>query len=191
MILERDGTTTEIRLKDLKVSVKLPIKNEDASGTGSGTATLNSGTKAKTLSVAGRLPFNSADHLTELVKLAEALTDAGTRAIYNITETAADAVQINRVQFNGDFDARPIDGLMAWAVTFGLTEYQSTAERVEAQRLAGYTSAGTETDSASGTAATGTETDSSTESDGIDRDSLLYKIAASVENYLAELDADE
>ncbi len=186
MILERDGTTKDIGLMDLSVSLKLPIKNQDASGNGSNTATLNTGTKAKTLSIAGRIPFSSADNLTDLIKLAEALNSDGTRAIYTIVDDTADAADITTVQFNGDLDARKIPDLQAWAVTFGLSEYLSTAERVEAQRNAGYTSSDVAADSALGTEVAGAAGNES----GIDKEGFVYKLFRKVDDYLATLDTD-
>jgi len=181
MILERDGTTKDIGLMDLSVSLKLPIKNQDASGNGSNTATLNTGTKAKTLSIAGRIPFSSADNLTDLIKLAEALNSDGTRAIYTIVDDTADAADITTVQFNGDLDARKIPDL-----PFGLSEYLSTAERVEAQRNAGYMSSEVAADSASGTEVAGAAGNES----GIDKEGFVYKLFRKVDDYLATLDTD-
>ncbi|MDP2548909.1 hypothetical protein [Oceanobacter sp. 4_MG-2023] len=187
MILERNGTTTELQLLNLAVSVKLPIKNADVSASSSSTDTINTGTKGKRLSVAGRIPFASADDLTTIIKLGEALNDDGTRAVYTIVDDTADAADITNVKFDGDFDARKIPDLQAWAVTFSLTEHLSTAERVEAQRNAGYTSASASTDTATGTEITDTDSAiTDTESDH----GMIWQVLKKLDEIIGELEAD-
>ncbi|PHS63758.1 MAG: hypothetical protein COB09_10995 [Thalassobium sp.] len=183
MILERDGKTTEIKLKDLSTSLKLPIKTQDASGNSSATTKLNTGTKAKQISVSGRIGFKYAGDLTELIKLAEALEDDGSRAVYTIVDETADAADITRVIFDGDLDARKVPDLLAWAVTFSFSEYLSTAERAEAIRKAG--AAAVVTDSISGEEVSG-----SSESDSaIDKDGFVYKALQKVEGFLSGFDS--
>ena len=184
MILERDGKTTEIKLKDLATSLKLPIKNQDASGNSSATTKLNSGTKAKQISVSGRIGFSEASDLTALIKLAEALESDGSRAVYTIVDETADAADITRVIFDGDLDARKIPDLLAWAVTLSFTEYLSTAERAEAIRKSGADAV--VADSVSGEEVSdGTESDSAT----IDKDGFVYKTLQKVESLLSWVDS--
>jgi|GEM_PF-2156902 len=184
MILERDGTTTEIKLKDLATSLKLPIKNQDASGNSSATTQLNTGTKAKQISVTGRIGFDDASNLTSLIKLAEALESDGSRAVYTIVDDTADAADITNVIFDGDLDARKIPDLLAWAVTFSFKEYLSTAERAEVIRKAGADAVLTDS-------VTGEEVTDSSDSDSasIDTDGFVYKTLQKVENILSGFDS--
>ncbi|EJZ67237.1 nucleoid DNA-binding protein [Shigella flexneri 1485-80] len=55
-----------IPLKRLSVSVKLTIKDKDASGKSSSTATSEQGVKAKELQISGLIPFTQPEALTRL-----------------------------------------------------------------------------------------------------------------------------
>lgn len=152
MILDYDGKAIEIKMTDMAVAFKLPIKSRDISGSGSSTEKLDEGTKAKSLSVSGRIAMVNAADMTELVKLAEARESDGERKIYTIIDDTADAGGIDRVQFSSDLDVREINGIRGWNVTFTLSEFLSTSEKVEKMKKAGYTSVTAATASADGTA---------------------------------------
>ncbi|EJU8655309.1 DNA-binding protein, partial [Salmonella enterica] len=59
-----------IPLQRLSVSVKLNIRDKDASGQSSSTATSEQGVKAKELQVSGLIPFNQPESLTLIFRLA-------------------------------------------------------------------------------------------------------------------------
>ena len=57
--------------------------------------------------------------------------DKGALVTYDIVEPTANAMNVRQVQFVDTFTARPIDGLRAWRVSFGLAEYRSVPEKIE------------------------------------------------------------
>lgn len=157
MILEANGKTFEIKLKELEVRLTLDLPNKDASGTGSSTATLNGGVKAKKLTVNGTLPGEDSTHLTDLIRIAEAMDDAGNRQVYTISDKTADTVDIREVYFTERFDVRKRDNLNAWQINFSLLEYTSVAEKKEARQTEN-TQATATTDTAAGTPVESTNT---------------------------------
>ena len=184
MILEYDGNLFELAFAELEVSLKLPLKNKSVSGSTSATDTVNTGTKAKSLSVAGTLRFNQSEHLSDLIKVAEAEDDDGARRVYNISDDTATAADIRQVIFDGDFNVRKVKELNAWNVTFNLLQKNSVAE-AKAERA--QTDSNPVTDTATGTAVT--TTDDTTVSI-IDTNTSIYKILKKIDNYLAPDDED-
>lgn len=134
MILEYDNKAHEIKLKDLKVSLRLSIKNKSSSSATSSTSSTNEGVKPKVLNVAGILPFTEKEFLTQLVSLAEKENDDGSRAEYTISEETADASKIRKVIFNDDLNVTKAEKLWAWNISFALKEVKSIAESKEARK---------------------------------------------------------
>ncbi|EKD5379846.1 DNA-binding protein [Salmonella enterica subsp. enterica serovar Anatum] len=118
-----------IPLQRLSVSVKLNIKDKDASGKSSSTATSEQGIKAKELQVSGLIPFNQPEALTLIFRLAEARGANGAQQIYRIGNMDARAVNMHQGVFSGAVGATPEMGLMAWKVDFTLKEKLSSAEK--------------------------------------------------------------
>ena len=79
MILQNGDEEILIEMHDQRVSVKLPIRNRDQSGDSTATDTTAAGTKAKTISVSGKINKRQAAKLSALIKAAEAETDTGER----------------------------------------------------------------------------------------------------------------
>ena len=96
MILEADGKTFELQFAELNVALKLPLPNKSVGANTSSTSTVNTGTKAKIISVAGVLAFKYQDHLQQLIKVAEAVNDDGSRKIYTISDDTAKPVAFAR-----------------------------------------------------------------------------------------------
>ncbi|EDV6094750.1 DNA-binding protein, partial [Salmonella enterica] len=90
-----------IPLKRLSVSVKLNIKDKDASGKSSSTATSEQGVKAKELQVSGLIPFETPEALTLLFRLAEAKTASGAQQVYRIGNMDAKTVNMQQGIFSG------------------------------------------------------------------------------------------
>ncbi|EAP4105413.1 DNA-binding protein [Salmonella enterica] len=126
-----------IPLKRLSVSVKLNIKDKDASGKSSSTATSEQGVKAKELQVSGLIPFETPEALTLLFRLAEAKTASGAQQVYRIGNMDAKAVNMQQGIFSGAVGATPETGLMAWKVDFTLKEKLSSAEKAIGRGPAG------------------------------------------------------
>ncbi|CAD7364909.1 DNA-binding protein [Shigella flexneri] len=130
-----------IPLKRLSVSVKLTIKDKDASGKSSSTATSEQGVKAKELQISGLIPFTQPEALTRLFRLAEARAANGAQQVYRIANMDAKAVNMKQGIFSGAVGATPETGLMAWKVDFTLKEKLSSAEKATGRGPAGNQSA--------------------------------------------------
>ncbi|EJC4103048.1 DNA-binding protein [Salmonella enterica] len=126
-----------IPLKRLSVSVKLNIRDKDASGKSSSTATSEQGVKAKELQVSGLIPFETPEALTLLFRLAEAKAASGAQQVYRIGNMDAKAVNMQQGSFSGAVGAVPEMGLMAWKVDFTLKEKLSSAEKAIGRGPAG------------------------------------------------------
>ncbi|EAW1044085.1 DNA-binding protein [Salmonella enterica] len=126
-----------IPLQRLSVSVKLNIRDKDASGQSSSTATSEQGVKAKELQVSGLIPFNHPESLTLIFRLAEAKGSNGAQQVYRIGNLDARAVNMQQGIFSGAVGATPEQGLMAWKVDFTLKEKLSSAEKAIGRGPAG------------------------------------------------------
>jgi hypothetical protein len=133
MILESNAKQFELEFSEMTVALKLPLKNENVSGSTNSTETVNTGTKAKVLAVTGTLPFTKQKHLKRLIQVAEAEDGNGARQIYNISEEIATAADIRQVIFDGELNVRKMKELNAWNVTFSLKQKNSVAEAKEAR----------------------------------------------------------
>lgn len=130
-----------IPLKRLSVSIKLNIKDKDASGKSSSTATSEQGIKAKELQISGLIPYDQPEALTLLFRLAEAKAANGAQQVYRIANMDAKAVNMLQGIFSGGVGAVPEMGLMAWKVDFTLKEKLSSAEKAIGRGPAGSQSA--------------------------------------------------
>lgn len=125
-----------IALKRLDVSVRLDIRDEDASGKSSATTTSEQGIKAKTLRISGLIPFSDRPSLSLLFRLAEATGSGGEQHVYRIGNRDAKSAGMLQGIFSGGVGAVPEQGLMAWKVDFTLRERLSAAEKNAARRSA-------------------------------------------------------
>ena len=135
MIFENDGSSFELKLFDLRVGFKLSLKNKAVGSSTSSSETLNQGTKAKVISVAGSLTYEEEQHLTDLIKLAEAVKDDGSRQEYTLEDKTANVGDVRQVTFHQDFDVKKMPKFEAWQVSFSLLQFNSVAEQKE-QRAA-------------------------------------------------------
>lgn len=182
MIIESNGKPFEIQLKELEVRLTLELPNKDASANGSSTATLNGGIKPKKLTVNGTLPGEQAEHLTNLIRKAEAIDDSGKRQVYTISDKTADTADIREVIFHERLDVRKRENLNAWQISFSLLENKSVAEQKEARTTSAATETAT-TDTATGTAITAENTTTEDQDHG-----MLWNILKKVDNALAPSD---
>lgn len=126
-----------IRMKNVEVSVSMPIKEKDQSGQASSTASAQQGIKAKELSVNGLIPFDDDDQLTLLYSLAEAQDRSGKSVRYRVNHDTARCIRFREATFAGDVKASKAANLQAWQVSFTLREYFSIAERKAEGRAKG------------------------------------------------------
>lgn len=180
MILERDGKNYAVNLHSKKVNIKLPIKNKSVAGDTSATDTVNTGTKAKTISVAGLIKFADKNILEEITQLAESVQENGSRAIYSITHDGANAMRVRQVYFDGDLDIREAQEFKAWNITFSLKQFNSVAEATEAQNS---NTSPVVQDSVTGEEVAAPELES--EQPTLDENGTVYKMLKTLDDLLA------
>lgn len=122
--------TISINLKSLRITASQALASEDASGQSSSTDVAETGIKAKEISVSGLIPFDNAEHLSQLFALAEA-TEDGARSIYRINNHTASALGVKQVRFSSKIEAAEQETTRQWRVSFSLTEYRSVPQKVE------------------------------------------------------------
>lgn len=116
----------------LKVGFTFKLKDEDASGETSSTATAKKGLKGKRLSVKVSLRYEHESQLRELMRVAEA-TQSGDGKKYTITNPTANAVGMRECTFSGDFKAEEDEALRKWNISFTLAEHKSVPELAESR----------------------------------------------------------
>lgn len=123
----------EIKGHSLKMTATLPLPADDLSGNSSYSDTAETGDKPKQLSVALQVKFNDVANLTQIITLAEAKTDNGSRVVYSIINATAKAMNIRQVRFQGDVSVKEDESLELWSVMFKLSEVRSVPEKKEAR----------------------------------------------------------
>ncbi|MCD9521061.1 adenine glycosylase [Photobacterium phosphoreum] len=115
---------------NVKVTIKLPFGDNDLSGQSSSTTSAETGTKAKELTVSLIVPFEKKAWLTDINRLAEAVTQTtGARVIYRISHDAANAIKFYQGKFSGELTLRELDETQGWLVEFMIKEHLSVPER--------------------------------------------------------------
>lgn len=116
--------------KEMNISIKLPFKDSDLSGQGSGTESAETGTKAKEMTVSLVVPFEYPEWLTEITEFAEAIdTATGRRLVYRVGNEAADAMKFYQACFSGELNVIELTDPLAWKVSFSMREKLSVPER--------------------------------------------------------------
>lgn len=132
MTLLLDGH--KVNGKSLKVTANLRIESKDMSGQTSNTDKAHTGFKPKTLTVSLLIPYRDSQHLTALMRLAEATGAGGQLKTYRLVNNTAEAFGVREVQFSDTVSSREDDSLAAWRVQFTLSEKLSNPERVQNRR---------------------------------------------------------
>ncbi len=118
---------------DLRVSLGMEFKSEDASGETSSTARASKGNKGKTLDVRLFIPFVDKQQLAELSKVLEA-QENGENRLYTITNELANISGMRQGRVSGSFKIDPQDKLLQWLVSFSLEEHKSVPERAASRQ---------------------------------------------------------
>ena len=118
-----------------KVTCELALPDEDLSGQSSSSAAAEGGIKPKRLRVQLNIKYDDRDDLADLVLLASATNDDGSRKKYKIVNDTATAFNIRQVRFTERFSAQELDNTQAWSVSFVLVEHISVPEKVEQKRI--------------------------------------------------------
>lgn len=138
-----------IPLKNMRVTVSMPIQDKDQSGQTSATTKAEQGIKGKELRISGEIGFSEVALLKRIFELASATAANGERQKYRVAHEVARAVSFREATFTGNVDAPQQEGKMAWLITFTLTEHISVQEKKEA-RASGKTTATKQTAGAGG-----------------------------------------
>jgi hypothetical protein len=123
----------EIKGHSLKVAATIPLPADDLSGQSSYSDTAETGDKPKQLTVNLQVKFDDVANLTQIITLAEAKTDTGSRVIYNVLNNTAQAMSIRQARFQGDVSVREDESLKLWSVMFKLSEVSSVPEKKSAR----------------------------------------------------------
>lgn len=118
---------------DRYVSGGFDYANDSLSGESSGTETVNKGIKPKSFTVSLKIAYENASDLTDLVRVAESVGGQGSQTIYDIVDETINAFNVRRVRFDRNFRASENESINAWDISFSLTEYSSTSEKVESR----------------------------------------------------------
>ena len=136
MLLSGAAGSVQVPGKNLTVSVRLSLSRKDLSGDSAGTDYAAGGTKPHQLAVAFLLPFEEAGKLTALADAAKAVNDMGDPEEWDIQDDVADLMKVRSVIFDGDLSVKKHDSLLAYEVSFNLSEVDSVAEQAEKNRMA-------------------------------------------------------
>jgi hypothetical protein len=177
MILEHQGKTLEINLKNMLVTLKLSIKNKAVGDTTSTSDTLSQGIKPKLLTVSGLVLFDDAEKLKALVKWAEKINDDGTPAIHTIDDQTANLGEVRQVIFDRDFNIKKVAKFEAWQIDFTLLQKNTVAEQKESRAQTTTASVG---DTATGTVVASEETQNNTTQEH----GAFYNAMLTLESYL-------
>ena len=135
VMLALDGEA--ILLKNILVTLTMPIQDKDQSGQASSTNKSEQGTKGKELRVSGLIRYTDAAMLTRIYSLAEAKNADGSKKRYRVAHSLVQAVKFREATFASGVDAAEQTNAMAWLVNFTLTEFSSVAERKAQQASKG------------------------------------------------------
>lgn len=135
VMLALDGEA--ILLKNILVTLSMPIQDKDQSGQASSTNKSEQGTKGKELRVSGLIRYTDAAMLTRIYSLAEVKNADGSKKRYRVAHPIAQAVKFREATFTTGVDAAEQTDKMAWLVNFTLAEYSSVAERKAQQASKG------------------------------------------------------
>jgi len=126
--------TITLRIDNMTVAMNMELKDQDMSGQTSGTDSSEQGDKGKTLTFAGMISFKNNDILTTLYQLASAKDNVNQRQVYRIGHDLARELRIREGKFSGTVKATEHSSLLAWEISFTLTEVNGTAGQDENRR---------------------------------------------------------
>lgn len=137
MIISGNGLEIELesKAKNVLINASANLERKDLSGQNSASDSANAGNKPKKISISMQIPLKHADHLTHLLKLAEAIHDDGTPFVYSVADLLCKTMQIREIIFAGRLSAKLNESLLVFDVSFSLQEQKSVAEKREENRI--------------------------------------------------------
>lgn len=131
IVLALDGES--IILKNPSISAEYDLPEEDQSGQSSSTNSSEKGIKPKKLSVNGLIEYSTPDRLSRLIELSYQTEKGGAKKLYRVANATANVINLREAVFSGKVSVSPHSTLLAWQVSFTLSERKSVPEKREAR----------------------------------------------------------
>ena len=131
IVLALDGES--IILKNPEISAEYDLPEEDQSGQSSSTNSSEKGIKPKKLSVSGLIEYSTPDRLSRLIELSYQTESGGAKKLYRVANATANVINLREAVFSGKVSVSPHSSLLAWQVSFTLSERKSVPEKREAR----------------------------------------------------------
>lgn len=129
IVLALDGES--IILKNPEISAEYDLPEEDQSGQSSSTNSSEKGIKPKKLSVSGLIEYSTPDRLSRLIELSYQTENGGAKKLYRVANATANVINLREAVFSGKVSVSPHSSLLAWQVSFTLSERKSVPEKRE------------------------------------------------------------
>lgn len=131
IVLALDGES--IIVKNPEISAEYDLPEEDQSGQSSSTNSSEKGIKPKKLSVNGLIEYSTPDRLSRLIELSYQTESGGAKKLYRVANATANVINLREAVFSGKVSVSPHSSLLAWQVSFTLSERKSVPEKREAR----------------------------------------------------------
>lgn len=129
IVLALDGES--IILKNALITSDYDLPEEDQSGQSSSTNSSEKGIKPKVLNVKGLIEYSRAEQLSRLIELSYQTEKDGAKKVYRVANATANVINLRQAVFSGKFSISPHTTLLAWEISFTLSERQSVPEKRE------------------------------------------------------------
>lgn len=129
IVLALDGES--IILKNPSVSAEYDLPDEDQSGQSSSTNSSEKGIKPKKLNIAGLIEYSTPERLSRLIELSYQTESGGAKKLYRIANATANVINLREGVFSGKISIAPHQSLLAWQISFTLSERKSVPEKRE------------------------------------------------------------
>lgn len=131
IVLALDGES--IILKNPSISAEYDLPEEDQSGQSSSTNRSEKGIKPKKLNISGLIPYSNSDSLSRLIELSYQTESGGAKKLYRVANATANVINLREAVFSGKVSVSPHSSLLAWQISFTLSERKSVPEKREAR----------------------------------------------------------
>lgn len=131
IVLALDGES--IILKNPSISAEYDLPEEDQSGQSSSTNSSEKGIKPKKLNINGLIEYSTPDRLSRLIELSYQTEKGGAKKLYRVANATANVINLREAVFSGKVSVSPHSTLLAWQVSFTLSERKSVPEKREAR----------------------------------------------------------
>lgn len=129
IVLALDGES--IILKNPEISAEYDLPEEDQSGQSSSTNSSEKGIKPKKLNINGLIEYSTPDRLSRLIELSYQTESGGAKKLYRVANATANVINLREAVFSGKVSVSPHSSLLAWQVSFTLSERKSVPEKRE------------------------------------------------------------